>query len=107
MNKERIDELENLLLKSMTILLPRLKVHKEVLMDELYKISHYLKEIYTLTHNQEYIKHSLVHKLFVLYNMLQAESGYLPDSESERSSELIIRVLNEISDVISVEKRYL
>ena len=105
MKNECIDELENLLTKELVVLLPWLSLHKEILMDELYKISLYLREIYELTRDQEYIKHSLVYKLFILYNTIQGESRYLSDSESERSSELLIVVLNEISAIISLETR--
>ncbi|UHA73749.1 hypothetical protein [Paenibacillus sp. 481] len=107
MNEERITELEGILYKHMILFFPHLRVHKEVLMDELTAISHCLKKLFPLIHGQKYVQRSLVEKLFLLYTTLQAESGYLSSEESARSSELIIRVLNEVCDIISIESRYM
>ncbi|UHA73748.1 hypothetical protein [Paenibacillus sp. 481] len=107
MNEERITELEGILKKNMIPFFPHLRVHGEVLMDELTAISECLKELFHLIHGQEYVKRSLVERLFYLYTTLQAGSGYLSEEESAKSDELIIRVLNEVRDIISIESRYM
>ncbi|UHA74517.1 hypothetical protein [Paenibacillus sp. 481] len=107
MNEERITELEGILYKHMILFFPHIRVRGEVLMDELAEMSQCLKELFSLIHGQEYVKRSLIEKLFLLYTTLKSESGYLTVEESAKSSELIIRVLNEVRDIISIESRYM
>jgi|AraplaMF_Col_mLB_1032019.scaffolds.fasta_scaffold34640_3 hypothetical protein len=102
-----IEELENLIWGKMIVFLPHLRIKKEVLTPELTAISQYLIELICLLDGEKYLPRSLVDKLFRLYTTLQAESGYLSDKESARCDELIIKVLNEIRDIMSVEKRYM
>ncbi|UHA74518.1 hypothetical protein [Paenibacillus sp. 481] len=107
MSEERITELEDTLKKNMVPFFPRLRVHGEVLVVELTTISECLKELFHLIHGQEYVKRSLVERLFYLYTRLDSETGYLSEEELEKNGELIRRVLNEVRDIISIESRYM
>lgn len=106
MNMERIGELESLIWDEMKVLLPHLRIKKEVLIPQITVISQYIKELIDLLEGEVLLPRSLVDKLFRLYTFLQAESGYLSEEESARCDEIVIKVLNEISDIMSVEKRY-
>lgn len=81
MTEQRIKELEDLLSKLLLIMLPKLKVHKQISESEFEIIFGYLEELKELMSGKEYISRSLVSKLFHLYYSTSKEFSFISDSE--------------------------
>ncbi|MWC29493.1 hypothetical protein [Paenibacillus sp. MMS18-CY102] len=101
--KNRVYELEELIGEKLIILLPALKVRKEILWNEFDDLFVYLEEVKELTNGKETITRSLAYKLFQCYFEVDRQFNLI---ENEQKKDLQSRLFMSIVSILNDHQFY-